>query len=210
MKKTLDVSLYLVTDPHLLANREMLQVIRRALEGGTSILQLRDKTADDASLLRQGQALQELCREFGVPFIMNDRPDLAAKLGADGVHVGQKDLNLAQTRHIVGPQAIIGVSVSTVEEAVEAAKGGADYLGISPVFTTPTKTDTPQATGLSGLRAIRQAVSLPLVAIGGVDARNAAEVLAAGADGLAVIRAILGADDPRQAARELADLLKSK
>ena len=150
-------------------------------------------------VVRLDQAkIPESCR-----FIVNDDVELALACDADGIHVGQGDLPCAEVRRRVGTEMLIGVSVSTVAEAMQAERDGADYLGVSPVFATPTKPDAPAAAGLDGLRAIRAAVRLPLVAIGGIHAGNAAEVLAAGADGLAVVSAIMSAADPCAAAQAL-------
>ncbi len=139
----------------------------------------------------------------GIPLIINDRLDVALAVGADGVHLGQSDMPLAMARAIVGDTLLIGISAESVADAVAAEEGGADYLGVSPVFATPTKSDTAPALGLEGLRAIRRAVRIPLVGIGGLDRGNAAAVIEAGADGVAVVSAIVAAADPAQAAREL-------
>jgi len=205
---TLDLSVYLVTDPRLLAGRDRVDVVARAIDGGATVVQYRDKDASDEIFLEAGAPVARLCRDRGVAFIVNDRVHLVSALQADGVHVGQGDAALGEARRILGPGSIIGVSVSTVDEAVAAESGGADYLGVSPVFDTPSKIDTPAATGLDGLRRIRAAVRIPLVGIGGVDATNAAEVVAAGADGVAVIRAILAAPDPCEAARTLLGIVR--
>jgi thiamine-phosphate pyrophosphorylase len=143
-----------------------------------------------------------------VPLIVNDRLDVALAC-AQGVHVGQDDLPCAEVRRLAGERLIVGVSVSTPEEARRAEAEGASYLGVSPIFATPTKTDTPPATGLAGLAAIRRATHLPLVGIGGVNVRNAAEVIRAGADGVAVVSAIMSADDPASSARELLEAVRS-
>ena len=138
-----------------------------------------------------------------VPLIINDRIDVAQAVDADGVHLGQKDMPIELARKIVGPQMIIGISAESLADAVEAERAGADYLGVSPIFDTPTKTDTAPALGLMGLQQIRTAVNLPLVGIGGLNADNAGRVIANGADGVAVVSAIVSADDPEAAARDL-------
>ncbi len=199
----IDYRVYLVTDRRLLNGRRLDEVVEQAILGGTGIVQLREKHASDTEILEWGGRLRDLCRAHGACFILNDRPDLARELDADGVHVGQSDASYAEARRVLGSERIVGVSVSTVDEARAAEIAGADYLGISPVFDTPSKIDTPTATGLEGLRDIRRAVTLPLVGIGGVDASNAAAVVAAGADGVAVIRAIMGEPNPATAARNL-------
>jgi len=204
MKRMPDYSLYLVTDAALAGRRAIEEIVREAVAGGVTVVQLREKGASSREMLRQARALRDLLAPRGVPLIVNDRCDVALAAGADGVHVGQGDLPCVLVRELAGPDLVIGVSVSTVEEAVQAERDGADYLGVSPVFETPTKTDTPPAVGLDGLRRIREAVRLPLVAIGGIHAGNAAAVIRAGADGIAVVSAIMAAPDPRAAARALA------
>lgn len=208
MRASPDYSLYLVTDAALAGARGVLAVVQAAVAGGVSAVQLRDKSADSRALLAQAQELGAWLRPRGVTFIVNDRVDVALACGADGVHVGPRDLPCAAVRRLAGPGLLVGVSVGSVSEAVQAARDGADYLGVSPVFATPTKPDAPPAAGLEGLRAIRAAVRLPLVAIGGLHPGNAAEALRAGADGLAVVSAIMAAADPAAVARQLRTILK--
>lgn len=204
MRRTPDFSLYLVTDARLTVGRDLLALVAAAVTGGVTVVQLRDKEASSSRLLAQARALRGLLAPWQVPLIVNDRADIALAAGADGVHVGQDDLPCAEVRRLVGPEMLIGVSVGNAREALAAERAGADYLGVSPLFATPTKPDAPPPTGLEGLRQIRAATSLPLVAIGGIQAGHAAEVLRAGANGLAVVSAILAAADPEAAARELA------
>jgi thiamine-phosphate pyrophosphorylase len=199
----INVHLYLVTDEALAGGRRLTDIVRQAVGGGVTCVQLRAKTASSRALLMQAQALVDLLRPLGVPLIVNDRLDIALAVDADGLHIGQDDLPCAVVRRLVRPCFCIGVSVSTVAEALAAEAAGADYLGVSPVFDTPTKRDTPVATGLDGLRSIRAATRLPLVGIGGLNADNCAAVRAAGADGIAVVSAIIAADDPAAAARRL-------
>jgi thiamine-phosphate pyrophosphorylase len=203
-----DWSVYLVTDRAYLGGRDLAQVVSAAVRGGASVVQLRDKDADDALVLSEGRRVRDACRALGALFIVNDRPDLALALDADGVHVGQSDAALPEARRILGQRRIVGVSVGTPGQAAAAERGGADYLGVSPVFDTPTKGDTGAATGLAGLAAIREAVRVPLVAIGGIDETNAVSVIRAGADGVAVVRAIMAALDPEAAARRLRGLVQ--
>ena len=200
----IDLRLYLVTDEGLAAGRSLADIVRRAVAGGVTCVQLRAKTASSRVLLQQAMELIDVIRPLGVPLIVNDRLDIALAAGAAGVHVGQEDLPCDVVRRLVPPGFCIGVSVSTLAEVRAAEAAGADYLGVSPVFDTPTKRDTPVATGLEGLRRIRAATRLPLVAIGGIHVDNAAAVRGAGADGLAVVSAIIAADDPTEAARQLA------
>ena len=198
-----DYSLYLVTDESLAGARGVEDVVRAAVEGGVTVVQLRAKQAAGRDFLKQAATLYAWLHARHVALIINDRVDVALACDADGVHVGQDDLPCAAVRRLVGPNRIIGVSVSTVAEALQAERDGADYLGVSPVFATPTKPDTPPAAGLDGLAAIRSAVRLPLVAIGGISEQNAAAVIRAGADGIAVVSAIMAAVDPAAAARAL-------
>jgi thiamine-phosphate pyrophosphorylase len=198
-----DFSLYLVTDKTLAGGRAMTGIVQAAVAGGVRAVQLRDKTASSRELLRQARLLKTLLAPSGVPLIVNDRLDVALAAGAEGVHLGQGDLPCAAARQLAGRAFLLGVSVSTVEEAIQAEGDGANYLGISPVFDTPTKTDAPAAVGLGGLQRIRRAVRLPLIAIGGINAGNASQVIRAGADGLAVVSAIMSAPDPCAAARAL-------
>lgn len=203
MKRTPDYGLYLVTDRGMAGARSLATIVAEAVAGGASVVQYREKTGAPRSMIEGARALRAILPSH-VPLIVNDRLDVALACGADGVHVGQDDIPCIEVRRIGGPDLIVGVSVSTVEEAARAEREGADYLGISPVFATPTKTDTPAATGLDGLRLIRAAVRLPLVAIGGIHAGNAEQVMRAGADGVAVVSAIMAAADPRAAAAALA------
>lgn len=203
MNASPDYSLYLVTDAALAGARGVTAVVQAAVAGGVTLVQWREKRGNRRESLLRVMSLREWLRLRQVPFIVNDDVELALACDADGIHVGQGDLPCAEVRRRVGTEMLIGVSVSTVAEAMQAERDGADYLGVSPVFATPTKPDAPAAAGLDGLRAIRAAVRLPLVAIGGIHAGNAAEVLAAGADGLAVVSAIMSAADPCAAAQAL-------
>lgn len=199
----IDYSLYLVTDRGLSAGRTNVEIARQAVGGGVTCVQLREKQCDTWEFIKEARALLDLLRPLGVPLIINDRMDVALSVGADGVHLGQQDTALAEARRLAPPPWIIGISAESVEDAIRAEKEGADYIGVSPVFATPTKTDTATPLGLEGLRAIRAAVRLPLVAIGGISKQNAGEVIRAGADGLAVVSAIVSAEFPRVAAMAL-------
>ena len=199
----IDYSLYLVTDRALSLGRSTVEVVRAAIRGGVSCVQLREKGCSTREFMDEARLLKALLVGTGVPLFINDRLDVALAVGADGVHLGQNDLAIADARRLVGNRMIIGISAESVADAIRAEAEGADYIGASPVFTTPTKTDTAPPLGLDGLRAIRRAVRLPLVAIGGIDADNAAQVLRAGADGLAVVSAIVSAPCPRTAAAAL-------
>lgn len=199
----LDYSLYLVTDRSLARSGSLEDIVAEALRGGVTMVQLREKSLATRAFLREARSLKELTDSFGVPLIINDRLDIALACGASGVHLGQDDMPCVVARRIAGRKMIIGVSVSTIEEALEAVAQEADYLGISPLFSTPTKTDTPIPIGIQGLMHIRKATHIPLVAIGGINAANAAEVIRAGADGIAVVSAIMASSAPRLAAKEL-------
>lgn len=178
-----------------------------AVRGGVTVVQLREKELGDVDFLRQAIVLKELADRMGVPLIINDRLDIAMACGATGIHLGQEDMGCAQARKIAGEQLVIGVSVSTPEEAMKAEFDGANYLGVSPVFSTPTKTDTPGPAGLDGLRKIREKVRVPLVGIGGISVANAADVIRSGADGIAVVSAIMASQDPCMAARSLRSVM---
>ena len=205
----IDYSLYLVTDRALSLGRSTVEVVRAAIRGGVSCVQLREKGCSTREFMDEARLLKALLAGTGVPLFINDRLDVALAVGADGVHLGQNDLAIADARRLVGNRMIIGISAESVADAVRAEAEGADYIGASPVFTTPTKTDTAPPLGLDGLRAIRRAVQLPLVAIGGIDADNASQVLRAGADGLAVVSAIVSAPCPRTAAAGLRQRIQS-
>ncbi len=203
MPSRVDYGLYLVSDRPLAHGRPLQAVIAAAVAGGCTIVQLREKEASTREFLRLGCAVKSLLASGCVPLIINDRIDVALACGADGVHLGQDDMPCTEARRLLGDRVIVGVSVSTVAEARRAEADGADYLGVGPIFATPTKTDTPTPTGLAGLAAIRRATQLPLVGIGGIKATNAADVIAAGADGVAVVSAIMSDEDPERAARDL-------
>lgn len=200
--------LYLVTDRDLSLERPLVEVVTAAVQGGVTCVQLREKNCTGREFLQQAIQLKSLLAPLKVPLIINDRVDIALAVDADGVHLGQHDLPLADARSLLGPERLIGISAETVQDALEAEQNGADYIGISPVFSTPTKTDTAQALGLAGIRKIRQQTSIPLVAIGGISNVNAAQVIQAGADGIAVVSAIMSATAPDQAAKELRQILE--
>lgn len=198
-----DYSLYLVTDRNLSRGRSTVEVVIAALRGGVSCVQLREKNCSTREFISEAVALQQVLRNKNIPLIINDRVDVALTVGADGIHLGQNDMSLRDARRLVGPSMAIGISAESVDDAVEAEAGGADYIGISPVFSTATKKDTATPLGLDGIRAIRKAVKIPLVAIGGIGLDNAVDVRKAGADGLAVVSAIVSATCPEAATRML-------
>lgn len=193
--------LYLVTDQASLRGRTLADVVLAALKGGVTCVQLREKSLCTRDFVALALALQDLLAAFAVPLIINDRIDVALACGAQGVHLGQSDMPVAVARRLLPPQVFIGLSVETMDDVANAAMQPVDYLGVSPIYPTPTKTDTAPPWGLDGLRQVRAATALPLVAIGGIQLAQVREVLQAGADGLAVVSAICSADDPEAAAR---------
>jgi thiamine-phosphate pyrophosphorylase len=201
---TEQLRLYLVTDAVLCRGRSLDEVIAAAIRGGVTCVQLREKAASAREFFALAQALHPMLRRAGVPLVINDRLDIALACAAEGLHLGQSDLPVTEARRLLPGQTFIGLSVESVEDLDAAAGVDVDYLGISPLFATPTKVDTNSPWGLDGLRFARQRTALPLVAIGGIHVDIAAQVFAAGADGVAVVSAICAADDPEQAARLLA------
>jgi thiamine-phosphate pyrophosphorylase len=197
--------LYLICDAHP-RGRELPDLLRAAIAGGVDIVQLRDKALGDDELAAVAHAAGTLCRKLGALFVVNDRPAVAAAAGADGAHVGQDDLPVAQARELVGADMLLGLSTHAPQEidAVEAGDNlnGVDYIGVGPVHSTPTKPGRP-AVGIELVRYAAAHASLPFFAIGGIHAGNAARVIAAGARRLAVVRAVADAPDPQRAAREL-------
>jgi thiamine-phosphate pyrophosphorylase len=205
----MDWTLYVITDAKLSRGRSHLEVARAAIEGGASIIQFRDKEMTTRQLVETARKIKELTEEANIPLIINDRLDVALAVDADGVHVGQDDMPATLARQLIGPHKILGVSASTVEEALQAEREGADYVSASPVFTTPTKPDAPPPTGLEGLSAIVKAINLPVIAIGGINEENATEVIEAGAHGVAVISAVVSAPDIAAAARLLRETVEA-
>ena len=193
-KKQIDYSIYLLTDDGCLKGRPLLACVEQALQAGVTLVQYRSKFKDGGPMYEEALALKALCDRYDVPLIINDRVDVALAVGAAGVHVGQDDLPCQVVRALAGDDFVIGVSAHNPEEARQAAADGADYLGCGAVFGTATKSGVAKL-GLANLRAIRSAVSLPMVGIGGVNAANYGEVLATGANGAAIISGILAAED---------------
>jgi thiamine-phosphate pyrophosphorylase len=196
--------LYLVTDRDLAGGRPLAEVVGRALRGGVTAVQLREKTLGARRFLEEVHELQAVLAGTGVPLFVNDRVDVALAARADGVHVGQDDLPAAEARRLVGSAMLLGVSVATADEARRALADGADYVSVSPVFLTPTKPDADLAVGLEGVARVRRAAGdAPVLAIGGIDVGNARAVVAAGSDGVAVVSAVMSARDPEAAAADL-------
>lgn len=194
--------LYAVTDRSWLNGRTLRSQVEEALDGGATFLQLREKNLDDAHFLEEARELQALCRERGVPFIVNDNVDVALAMGADGIHVGQHDMEAGDVRRLLGPDRILGVSAQTVEQALLAQERGADYLGVGAVFPTGSKDDADDVS-FEELRAICEAVTIPVVAIGGISLSNVKKLAGSGICGIAVISAIFAQKDIRQAAEQL-------
>lgn len=199
----MDLRVYVLTDPKLSRGRSHPEVVRAAIAGGATAVQLREKDGSTREMVEIGLELRRITREAGVLFIVNDRVDVAMAVEADGVHVGQSDMPAALVRKLVGPAMIVGVSASTVEKARQAVRDGADYLGVGAVYPTGSKADAGRPVGLERLREIRSQVNIPIVGIGGINLSNAAQVMAAGADGVSVISAVVSADDVAAAARQL-------
>ena len=194
--------LYAVTDRAWTGKQTLYEQVEAALKGGVTCVQLREKALDETAFLQEARDICALCRRYGVPFIVNDNVDVAVACGADGVHVGQEDMETGEVRRRVGDDMILGVSVHTVEEARQAVRNGADYLGLGAVFPTGTKTDADVMPG-DMLRAICGAVDVPTVAIGGLNRSNILQLSGSGVDGAALVSAIFGAEDIETACREL-------
>lgn len=197
--------LYAVTDRAWVGKQSLYEQVESALKGGATCVQLREKELDDESFLNEAMEISALCKQYGVPFFINDNVEIAVKCHADGIHVGQEDMEAAQVRRRVGDNMIIGVSVHSVEEALEAVRNGADCLGVGAMFSTSTKTDVnilPKET----LRDICAAVDIPVVAIGGIGKSNISQLAGAGVDGVALVSAIFAADDIENECRLLRKL----
>ncbi len=203
-KNRINWSLYLITDRRIAGDRNIVDIVSAAIQGGATVVQLRDKTTTTYEMIEIGRALHNITQKAGVPLIINDRVDVALAINADGVHVGPPDdMPAALARQILGPDRIIGVSAESPAIALQAAQDGADYVGVGDVFGTSSKADAGVPIGLSGLKAVVEPCSIPVVGIGGINHGNAAAVIEAGADGVALISAIVGAGDPEAAARKL-------
>lgn len=201
------LKLYLVTDRDLSLGRSLEEVVSEAVAGGVTIVQLREKDAPTGEFVDLARRLMAQLKPLGIPLIINDRIDVALAVDADGVHIGQIDMRYEDARRLLGPDKIIGLSVENMDDLLEANRLDVDYIGISPVYGTPTKIDTAEPFGLEGLRkAIAMSVH-PTVAIGGMNASTIGEVIKAGTDGVAVVSAICSASSPRAAAKELSEII---
>lgn len=195
--------LYVITDSELTPGRSHIEVAHAAIAGGARIIQMRDKKASDREFYYTALQLRQITKDSGVLFLINDRVDIAAAVGADGVNIGQTDLPVEAARRLLGESAIIGVSADSLEQALEAESNGADYVGFGPVFPTTTKLDAGPVSGLDTLRTVCESVRIPVVAIGGISVSNIGAVAKAGAACAAVVSAVVCAEDMVQATREL-------
>lgn len=207
-KEVIDYSLYLVTDSRNKTEGEFLKIIEEAVEGGTSIVQLREKTASTKDFYGLALKVKEITRKYDVPLIINDRIDIALAIDSEGVHLGQEDMPADIAREIIGDDKILGVSASTVEEAIKAQVDGADYIGSGAVFPTATKDDA-DSVSKEELVEIVNSIDIPVVAIGGITLENAKELKNTGIAGFSVVSAIMGADNPKEASRELKEIYLS-
>lgn len=203
MRPRHDLSLMLVTDAAMCRARGLVETVLAAVAGGATIVQLRDKTCSDAEMIDTARALRARLAPLGIPLIVNDRPAVAVAAGADGLHIGQGDGDPAKARATVGPDALLGLSVTGPDDLATVDPAVVDYVGLGPVFASPTKADATPPLGLAGFRAVASRLGVPVVAIGGIDAGNAGALVAAGADGVAVVSAICAAADPQAAAAAL-------
>lgn len=208
-KPSLDFGLYVVTDEGLSRGMSHSDIARLALEGGADAIQLRDKNMGGRMLMEHARMIRRMTNDLGKLLIVNDRLDIALASGADGVHLGQEDMAVADARRLAPRPFMIGITVHDVDEALKAERGGADYLGLSPIFSTGTKADAGAACGVGMISNVKKAVTIPLVAIGGIGPSNARDVLEAGADGLAVISVVVGQPDIAGSARRLKDIISA-
>ena len=203
----IDLSLYLVTDKSDDVEK-FLRTIEEGIKGGVSVVQIREKTADTLDFYNLALKVKEITSKYDVPLIINDRVDVALAVDADGVHVGQTDMPCDVTRALVGPDKIVGVSAATIEEAKKAERDGADYIGSGAVFPTSTKDDAPKITK-KDLKEIVDSISIPVVAIGGINLNNAHELNGTGIAGLSVVSAIMSSDNPKKSSEELLNIFNS-
>ncbi len=202
MKSKIDYSLYLCTDRSIMSDTSIEECVEKSLKGGVSVVQIREKDCPGKEFLQIAKSVKEITRRYGVPLIINDRVDVAIAVGADGVHVGQDDLPCAIVRSMVGEDMIIGVSASSLTEALKAQQDGADYIGVGAMFATDTKTDA-KVVSMEELDRIRREVSIPIVVIGGINKTTLPDFIGKGIDGIAVVSAIVSQNDVESAAREL-------
>jgi thiamine-phosphate diphosphorylase len=199
----MNYDLYVITDQRISHGKSHFEVAEAALAGGATVIQFRDKEMVEAEAIEVCGKIYKLTKKKGVPFIVNDRIEVAKAVGADGVHLGQEDLPLGFARKVLGKDKIIGVSVKTVKQALKAVEKGVDYLGVGPIYPTATKSDVGKALGIVRLKEIKKVVNIPIVAIGGINEDNLEEVLKVGIDGVAVISVVVSAPDIIEATRRL-------
>ena len=204
----IDYSLYLVTDRDILGGRDLCKAVEYSIKGGATIVQLREKFVSDEKFLEIAKVVQKVTKKYNIPLIINDNVKIAKEIDAEGVHIGQSDESLEEARKILGKNKIIGVSVGSVEEALKAERGGADYLGIGTVFYTGSKKDINEPLGLENLKIIADSIKIPSVAIGGIHLNNVKEVMKTGVCGVAVISEILGKEDIEKASKTLLSFIK--
>jgi thiamine-phosphate pyrophosphorylase len=209
VKPALDLTLMLVTDPAMTRTRGLTATVSAAVAGGVTVVQLRDKDADDAMLARIGAELMAMLAPLGVPLIVNDRPAVARAIGAAGAHIGQDDGDVRAARRLLGEDAALGLSVTRAGEIATVDASVTDYVGLGPIFPTGSKTDAAPALGLAATAEIGAHLPVPFVAIGGITAANAGDVIRAGAAGVAVVSAICAAHDPAAAARAIRDAVEA-
>lgn len=208
--KAIDWSLYLITDRSILAGRNLIETVRKALTGGVTILQYREKSAPTRVMIEEASVLRELCRSFDVPFIINDRLDVAIAVDADGVHLGQDDMPPHIARRILGANKIIGLTVHNEKELSDAHRLDINYVSFAPVFPTSTKPDHQSPLGIEGVRRLASLSRLPSVAIGGIKEHHLEALAKTGINGICVVSAILGSENPQEAAKRFISLWKSK
>ena len=207
------LTLYLVTDGRFITPGDkrgsLVDVVKMAIDGGVTAVQYREKEANTRVMVNEAEVLRRLCADQGVLFLVNDRIDVALAVDADGVHLGQDDMPAPIARKLLGPKRVIGVTVHNLDELKKAEDEGADYVSFAPVFATQTKPDHQRPLGVKGLSELVRHASVPCVAIGGINESNATDVFATGVDGICIVSAIMGADDPKEAARNLLKSVKT-
>jgi thiamine-phosphate pyrophosphorylase len=204
-----DLSLYVITDRAIGRDRPLEDIVAAAIRGGATMVQLREKTETAGRVVQMGRRLQEITRPAGVPLIIGERADVALAIDADGVHLEPDQLSAADARRVMGPDRIVGVSVRSVTEALAAEAGGADYVSVGKIFPSASESSVEDIVGPEALPQFRAALRIPIVAVGGITAANAAEAVHGGAQGVAVISAVVGADNVREAARRLAEIVRA-
>lgn len=205
----IDYSLYVITDRKISGESSFFNFIQSAIRGGATVIQYREKDMSVSEMIEQGKILYNYTKEANIPFIINDNVNIALAINADGVHLGQGDMPAFLARKMLGENKILGITAQTVEQALQAVRDGADYLGVGDIFGTTTKPDAGDPIGLERLKEIARAVSIPVVGIGGINKENAASVISSGASGIAVVSAIFGKPDPEEETRQLMDIVKS-